>query len=1006
MFQKNNFLKGFIAFSCFIFAFLPSFVASQNISANLTFSLKSGPVFPVDANSCGTQLPTAHFIAIEAYNSSTTASVNVGTLTLDSLPTNWTIKGPIGGVNRIGYLSPGQRKTVYFYLRAKCATGGTAIKFRFKAANTSSYQYYRPSMTIESVITAAAGSALVSKISTARILGGYLKDTVTYTFSSFRTGYHMVYSPTSQVTFKYNSLNLESSEIISAAAGLGISAGTKDALYFTAGSNASGSTNYNLTVLYTWRIVGLNDTIVIAPFVCQEQGGSPGNIKGIRADTTLSTGKKIIVPLSANNISVTKTCASAKYSPGDTITFNIKLTNSGSTDIVVDEIRDTLPSGMSFVRLASGTDFTSNMLSLMPSGGATGALSFLAGVTDNSSGVVSMTVPGNSSKTLKIRAFIQSGTTGTLTNKSSAYISRTRLDTGYAFIQEFGSPTLTVQSQTNVTCNGGSNGQIKLTANSASRPFTWSKDGTTYQSDSTFSGLTAGTYTMYVKSNTGKISSISVSITQPSPTTITGTFNACVGNTTTLTGSGTAAASNPWISATTSVATVTSAGVVSGVAAGTSTITYTDANGCSTNQTITINALPTITGTASACVGATTTLTGSGTAAASNPWASATPSVATVDASGVVNGVSAGTSVITYTNNNGCSATQTVNINAIPSISGTANACIGATTTLIGSGTANASNPWVSASTSVATVSAVGVVTGVSAGTSVITYTNNNGCSINQTVTINALPTISGTASACVGSTTTLTGSGTAAALNPWVSASTSVATVSNAGVVSGVSAGTSVITYTNSNGCTVNQTVTINALPTISGTTNACIGATTILTGSGTAALANPWASATTSVATVSPTGTVTGVTAGNSTITYTDVNGCSSTQSVTINAIPTISGTANACIGATTTLTGSGTAAVTNPWVSATTSVATVNSSGVVTGVSAGTSVITYTNNNGCSVNQTVTINAIPTITGTANACIGATTTLTGSGTAATVNPWVSATTRARPRANFPET
>ena len=376
--------------------------------------------------------------------------------------------------------------------------------------HTTAFQYYRPTVTMQTVISAAAGGALASKMSVARVLGAYVKDTVTYEFASFRTGYHMIFSPTSQTTFKYNSLNLESSEIIAADPALGVTVGTKDILYFPAGSNASGSTNYPLTVVYNWRIVGINDTILIAPFVCGEQGGSAGNIKGIRSDTVLATGKKIIVPVTANSISVTKTCASTKYSPGDSITFDIKLTNSSSTDVIVDEIRDTLPSGMSFVRLGSGTDFTSNMMSLMPSGGATGALSFLAGVTNNTSGVTSMTVPGNSTRILKIRVFVQAGATGTLTNKSAAYISATRLDTGYAYIQEFGSPTLTVQTQTNVTCNCGTNGQIKLTANAASRPFTWSKDGTNYQADSTFSGLAAGTYTMYVKSNTGKISSINV----------------------------------------------------------------------------------------------------------------------------------------------------------------------------------------------------------------------------------------------------------------------------------------------------------------------------------------------------------------------------------------------------------------------------------------------------------------------------------------------------------------
>jgi hypothetical protein len=62
--------------------------------------------------------------------------------------------------------------------------------------------------------------------------------------------------------------------------------------------------------------------------------------------------------------------------------------------------------------------------------------------------------------------------------------------------------------------------------------------------------------------------------------------------------------------------------------------------------------------------------------------------------------------------------------------------------------------------------------------------------------------------------------------------------------------------------------------------------------------------------------------------------------------------------CLGSNTQLTGSGTPAVTNPWISATTGVATVSPSGLVTSVSAGTSVITYTNSNGCNITATVTV------------------------------------------------
>src|SRR5438034_766850 len=124
---------------------------------------------------------------------------------------------------------------------------------------------------------------------------------------------------------------------------------------------------------------------------------------------------------------------------------------------------------------------------------------------------------------------------------------------------------------------------------------------------------------------------------------------------------------------------------------------------------------------------------------------------------------------------------------------------MGSTITLVGSGTPAASNPWTSSNTSVATV-AGGVVTPVAPGTTTITYTDNNGCQKTQTVTVNALPTITGPTIVCIRSTITLVGSGTPAASNPWTSSNTSVATVAG-GVVTPVAPGTTTITYTDNNG-------------------------------------------------------------------------------------------------------------------------------------------------------------------------------------------------------------
>ena len=355
--------------------------------------------------------------------------------------------------------------------------------------------------------------------------------------------------------------------------------------------------------------------------------------------------------------------------------------------------------------------------------------------------------------------------------------------------------------------------------------------------------------------------------------------------------------------------------------------------------------------------------------------------------------------------------TVTVNpFTIVADITGATNVCVGATTAL---SNATASGIWSSASPAVATVSATGVVTAKSAGTSVISYvvTNTNGCitTVSTTVTVNALPVvanITGTASVCVGSTTALAN---ATAMGVWSSATPSVATISATGVVTGISAGTSVIAYmvTNGNGCvtTVSTTITVNTLPVvanISGSTSVCVGSTTALSN---ATVSGVWSSSTPAVATVSATGVITGINAGNALISYTVANekGCSinAQVSVMINALPVvanITGTTTVCVGSTTALSNSTASGV---WSSATPTVATVSATGVVTAISAGTSVIAYTvtNANGCvtAVSTTITANALPVvanITGTSSICVGATTALfnaTASGVWSSASPSV---------------
>jgi len=90
--------------------------------------------------------------------------------------------------------------------------------------------------------------------------------------------------------------------------------------------------------------------------------------------------------------------------------------------------------------------------------------------------------------------------------------------------------SVTASATTNVTCNGGSNGVITVSnVVGGTVNYTYSKDGTNYQASNVFSGLTAGSYTIYAKDSYGEVGSTSVSVTQPTvvSATVTGTNVSC-----------------------------------------------------------------------------------------------------------------------------------------------------------------------------------------------------------------------------------------------------------------------------------------------------------------------------------------------------------------------------------------------------------------------------------------------------------------------------------------------
>ncbi len=179
---------------------------------------------------------------------------------------------------------------------------------------------------------------------------------------------------------------------------------------------------------------------------------------------------------------------------------------------------------------------------------------------------------------------------------------------------------------------------------------TWSSSNTGVAAIGTngvVSGVSLGTATItYTVSNPcGALATATVTV-NPVASPITGSLNACIGQSTSLSST---PAGGAWSSSNTSVATVNSSGAVFGVANGTANISYSLPSGCAgASGQVTVNATPPApTGSHTVCGSLTTTLTDG---VSGGTWSSSNAAVASVGSvSGVVTGGAAGTANITYT---------------------------------------------------------------------------------------------------------------------------------------------------------------------------------------------------------------------------------------------------------------------------------------------------------------------------------------------------------------------
>ncbi|WP_276134909.1 T9SS type B sorting domain-containing protein [Polluticoccus soli] len=529
-------------------------------------------------------------------------------------------------------------------------------------------------------------------------------------------------------------------------------------------------------------------------------------------------------------------------------------------------------------------------------------------------------------------------------------------------------------SKTNVSCNGGSNGTATVTAGGGTAPYTYSWNTTPVQTGATATGLSIGTYTVTVTDANNCVGTASTTITQPPVLNVTTTKTDVSCNTgndgmvAALPTGGTAPYTYSW-----NTTPVSTTSIVTGLPAGTYTVTVTDANGCTKTATATViqpsGLSATATKTDVSCFGGnngTATVTPIGGAGPYTYSWNTTPVKTTATATGLA----AGTYTVTVTDNNGCITIATAIVGQPTQVSATTTktdaSCYGgnngtATAVPVG-GTAPYTYSW-NTTPPKTTITA----TGLSAGTYIVTVTDNKGCVTTASATVGQPAPVTGTTTKtdalCNGSadgTATVTpAGGTGPYTYSW-----NTSPAQTGATATGLAAGTYTVTITDANNCTGTATATIGQpTPVTASTTKTNVscnggsnGTATATGAGGTAPYTYSW-----NTTPVQTTATATGLPIGTYTVTVTDAHGCTKTASATITQPTPLTATttktdATCFSGANGTATAVPTGGVgpyTYSW-----NTTPVQTTVTATGLANGTYIVTVTDANGCTTTANVTI------------------------------------------------
>lgn len=322
------------------------------------------------------------------------------------------------GLVQLGPMAANETKTAFFYLDTPVAISGNNGSLPITDSHNLTLYDTRPDRSgatsigstafsfVEIQDTIAANSNTVDTVVTApnpAELGGVITVTVTGNTGTVGSSREMAFSPATFAGWPGDVFELFESRIEFARSGEVYD----NTLSFTYTSTQAS----DYTATYKFRAVNtINQPTPVSPVGEIASGGQ------IKHTDTSGFGSLSAIQPPQNNLTLTQLASESQLDNGGIVTYTLRLNNTGSTDVVVQEIQNTLPTDPGVVNYVPGQATYNGTVIEDPT---------ISGST--LSWVGSFAVPAGTSRDLTFQATIPD-TDGNYVNSAIAFIDDTQID--------------------------------------------------------------------------------------------------------------------------------------------------------------------------------------------------------------------------------------------------------------------------------------------------------------------------------------------------------------------------------------------------------------------------------------------------------------------------------------------------------------------------------------------------------------------------------------------------